>query len=191
MSSPLLDLERRNINLPNGAAFNVRTCYGDCLTQIDDPYLHRVKASSDCEEWREDEHRNKGNKLDEYCRRYGCGRRDRMVHLSKVWSWLSAIRRLLTSYRTVARAQQLEAEEGNNARRSTSEVPGAFADDPEEHEAAATLLRDDQIDFLDTGVSRTRYQDEFHDDDDYDPFQNGDGGDEEGGISLGNQPSHR
>lgn len=93
--------------------------------------------------------------------------------------------------RTVARAQQLEAEEANNARRSTSEVSGAFADDPEEQEAAATLLRDDQIDFLDTEARRGRYQDEFSDDDDYDPFRNGDGGDEEGGISLGNQPPHR
>ena len=75
----------------------------------------------------------------------------------------------LRSSRTVARAQQLEAEENNGARRSTSEIPGVFTDDPEEQEATATLLRDDQIDFLDPEAARDSYQDEFSEDED-DPF---------------------
>ena len=191
MSSSLLDLERRNFNLPDCAAFNVRTGYGNSHAEVDGPYIHRVKASRHCEEWRKNERGNKGNKLDKHCRWYDCWRRDWMVYLSKVWFSLSDSQQVLIRYRTVARSQQLEAEERNDAHRSTSQVPGAFTDDPEEQEAAATLLRDDQIDFLDTESSRGRYQDEFSDDDDHDPFRNGDGGDEQGGINLEHQPPHR
>lgn len=113
-----------------------------------------------------------------------------MVYLPKVRLPLFTIS-LLTNLRTVARAEQLEGEERNGTvRRSTSELPGSFSDDPNEQDAAATLLLDDQIDFLDPEAGRDGYQDEFSDDDDdnNDPFRHGDGGGEEGSISLSNQP---
>jgi len=95
----------------------------------------------------------------------------------------------LISYRTVARAQQLEAEERNSAPRTTAPVSG-FTDDPEEQQATATLIRDDQIDFVDPRSSKGAYQDDFSEDDD-DVFRYGDGDDDESAISLGRHSSQR
>ena len=95
----------------------------------------------------------------------------------------------LMLFRTVARSQQLEAEERNNVRRSTSQAP-EFSDDANEQQATATLLRDDQIDFLDGEGARGDYQDEFSDDED-NVFRYDDGAEEEGAIGLGNQAPKR
>lgn len=91
--------------------------------------------------------------------------------------------------RTVARAQQLEAEERNNVLRTGAQVPG-FTDDPEEAQATATLIRDDQIDFVDSQRTKGAYRDEFSEDED-DVFRFGDGDDGEGAISLDRQFSQR
>lgn len=83
-------------------------------------------------------------------------------------------------YRTIARSEELEAEERASLRRSTSQSRrgGDFSDDPEERTAAAPILRDDDIDFLDDEETRHGYRDEFTDDED-DVFRHGDGDDEE------------
>ncbi len=89
--------------------------------------------------------------------------------------------------RTVARAQQLEAEERNSNLHTRAQLPG-FTDDPEEQQATATLIRDDQIDFVDSQGIKGAYQDEFSEDED-DVFRFGDGDDS--AISLGRQFSQR
>ena len=76
--------------------------------------------------------------------------------------------------RTLARSRQLEAEEQSNARHATSR--GEFSDDPDEQADMATMLRDDQIDFLDP---ENEYQD-------YDGSGFGTG-DEEQAINLQKQ----
>ncbi|KAI4284902.1 MAG: hypothetical protein L6R35_004779 [Caloplaca aegaea] len=84
--------------------------------------------------------------------------------------------------RTVARAQELEAEERNGVRQPGTRA-GEFLDDPDDQAATATLLRDDQIDFRDER-DPPAYRDEFTDDED-DVFRFGDGdGDEEEGIGM-------
>ena len=90
-------------------------------------------------------------------------------------------------YRTVARSQELEAEERASLRRSASQSGrgGDFSDDPEEQAAAATALRDDDIDFLDEEETRRGYRDEFTNDED-DVFRHGDGDDEEA-IGMNDQ----
>ena len=102
---------------------------------------------------------------------------------------LGALTGWLIYKRTVARSRELEAEERQNARQSASQ-PEDFADDPESRAAAATLLEDDQIDFLDYGDGGTnRYQDEASDDEnDVDRFR---ARDEEGAIGLNRQPPQR
>ena len=91
--------------------------------------------------------------------------------------------------RTLARSRQIEAEERSAARTRTNR-DGDFSDNPEE-DAAATLIRDDQIDFLDNDASHDRYQDETSEDDNDDVFKYGDGGDEEEAIGLNKQTPHR
>ncbi|KAL9002879.1 MAG: hypothetical protein Q9188_004218 [Gyalolechia gomerana] len=81
--------------------------------------------------------------------------------------------------RTVARAQELEAEERTGSRQSGSR-PRQFSDDPEGHAATATLLRDDQIDFRDDHTPHS-YRDEITDDED-DVFRFGHGDQE---VSIG------
>lgn len=49
--------------------------------------------------------------------------------------------------RTIARSGQLEAEARSTARQPSSR--GEFFDDPEDQADMATMLQDDQIDFLD------------------------------------------
>ena len=86
--------------------------------------------------------------------------------------------------RTLARSRQIEAEE-----RSKVQHPGAyngddFANNPEEQ--TATLIRDDQIDFLGPDGGSEGYRDDFDDDN---VFRYGD--DEELAIGLDKQPPQR
>ncbi|KAL8651328.1 MAG: hypothetical protein Q9210_003316 [Variospora velana] len=84
--------------------------------------------------------------------------------------------------RTVARAQELEAEQRNGVRQPGTRA-GEFLDDPDDQAATATLLRNDQIDFRDER-GPPAYRDEFTDDED-DVFRFGDGDrDEEEGIGM-------
>ena len=90
--------------------------------------------------------------------------------------------------RTMARSRQLEAETRSIGRQATTQ-PTDFSDDPEEQTATATLIRDDQIDFLDQEVDNG-YRDECPNDDD-DVFRYGDGDEEEGAIGLDKQKPRR
>ena len=87
-------------------------------------------------------------------------------------------------HRTLARSHQLETEGSRQAHRTTSH-DSEFIDDPTEHAATATLLRDDQIDFLDYGDRPERYQDEYTDDENS-VFRYGDDRDKDA-ISLNKQ----
>lgn len=80
----------------------------------------------------------------------------------------------------MARARELESEERTGLRQPRPGV-GDFLDDPDEHAATATLLRDDQIDFRDENGSHT-YSDEYTDNG-VDVFRFGEG-DEEEGIGM-------
>ncbi len=97
------------------------------------------------------------------------------------------------SFRTVARARQLEEEERSSLRQSASrgENNGEFSDDPEGETAAATALRDDDIDFFDEDEDEgaERYRDDFTDNE-QDVFSHGDG-DEEDSIGLNKQHSRK
>ncbi|KAL9030279.1 MAG: hypothetical protein Q9196_001576 [Gyalolechia fulgens] len=88
--------------------------------------------------------------------------------------------------RTVARAEELEAEERSGSRQSGSR-PGHFSDDPEDNVATATLLGDDRIDFREDHTPHS-YRDEFTDDED-DVFRFGDG-DQEEAIGLDEHAPH-
>ena len=102
---------------------------------------------------------------------------------------LGAVTGWLIYKRTVARSLELEAREGQNARQLPSQHDD-FTDDPEVQAAAATLLEDDQIDFLDYGdEDANRYQDDASEDED-DVFGFA-AGDEEGAIGMHRQPPHR
>jgi len=92
-------------------------------------------------------------------------------------------------FRTLARSRQIEAEESGSVRHPGSQT-GRFSDDVDEQAATATLIRDDQIDFLDRDAATGAYRDEFTDDED-DVFRYGDGDEEEGAIGLDKQPPHR
>ena len=96
---------------------------------------------------------------------------------------------VLSLRRTVARSQQLEAEERKNARRSANRRTPGFLDEPNEHTDAATLLRDDQIDFLDHDGGREVYRDELTNDED-DVFMYADADDEDA-IGLDQQPPRK
>ena len=88
----------------------------------------------------------------------------------------------------MARSRQIEAEERTNVRRPPTRSADSFTDDPEDQTAAATIIEDDQIDFLDH-EGHEDYRDEFTDDDDV--FRYGDGDEEEGAIGLDKQPPQR
>ena len=85
--------------------------------------------------------------------------------------------------RTLARSRQIEAEE-----RSKLQHPATSGDDfaDNSEEQTATLIRDDQIDFLGPDGGSEGYRDDFDDDD---VFRYGD--DEEGAIGLDKQPPQR
>ena len=89
--------------------------------------------------------------------------------------------------RTLARSRQIEAEERTATRHPPSTQNEEFFDDVEEQAATATLIRDDQIDFLDREEG---YRDDFTDDED-DVFRYGDGNEEEEAIGLDKQPPYR
>lgn len=93
-------------------------------------------------------------------------------------------------YRTVARSRELEGEERASLRHSASQSGrgGDFSDDPEEQAAAATVLRDDDIDFLDNEETIDGYRDETDDDDDV--FRHGNGDDDEA-IGLNDQRTRK
>ena len=111
-----------------------------------------------------------------------------MAHIQTVRISASGLRNsLLKIYRTIARSQQLEAEERNNLGTSTTHRPG-FSDESDE-QAAANLLRDDEIDFPDHEERSGLYRDEFTDDED-DVFRSADA-DEEDAINLVRQPPRR
>ena len=88
--------------------------------------------------------------------------------------------------RTLARSRQIEAEE-RAAGRQPAPRNADYTDESEEQAAIATLIRDDQIDFL--GPGDGGYRDEFTDDEE-DLFRYG-GRDDEEAIGLNNQPSKR
>ena len=92
--------------------------------------------------------------------------------------------------RTLARSRQIEAEERAAARQPASTPNEEFSDDVEEQAATATLIRDDQIDFLDREGATEGYRDDFTDDED-DVFRYGDGNDEEEAIGLDKQAPYR
>lgn len=91
--------------------------------------------------------------------------------------------------RTLARSQEIEAEERAGVRRPGSQA-GEFSDEVDEQAATATLIKDDQIDFLDREDATEGYRDEYTDDED-DVFRYGDGDEEEGAIGLDKQPPQR
>ena len=92
-----------------------------------------------------------------------------------------------TAFRTLARSQEIEAEERSGARRFAP-IRNEFSDDPEGQAPAAALLPDDHGDFFDYEDNPDRYLDEFLDDDEADDvilrFGDGEG---EGAIGLDKQ----
>ena len=88
-------------------------------------------------------------------------------------------------FRTLARSREIEAEERGFARRSGPQA-GDFSDDVDEQAATATLIQDDQIDFLDHGETIETYRDDYTDDED-NVFRYGDGDEEAGAIGLDKQ----
>lgn len=103
-----------------------------------------------------------------------------MVHLSKVShlqtpSPKKSFDSQINSLRTLARSRQLEAEEQSIPRHAAPR--GEFFDDLDEQANFATLIRDDQIDFLDP-------ENEYADDD---GSSFGAGGDDEEAINLNKQ----
>ena len=86
--------------------------------------------------------------------------------------------------RTLARSRQIEAEERSKVQHPATRNEDDFSDNPEEQ--TATLIRDDQIDFLGPDGGSESYRDDFDDDD---VFRYGD--DEEGAIGLDKQPPQR
>lgn len=102
-------------------------------------------------------------------------------------------KRLKVSVRTIARARQLEEEERSSLRQAASrgEYNEDFSDGPEDEAAAATVLRDDGIEFFDEhedGDARG-YRDDLAEDE-QNVFRDGDG-DEEGSIGLNKHHTRR
>lgn len=87
--------------------------------------------------------------------------------------------------RTLARSRQIEAEERAKIQHPAIHSGDDFSDNPEEQ--TATLIRDDQIDFLGPDGGLEGYQDDFDDDN---VFRYGDD-EEEGAIGLDKQPPQR
>ena len=91
--------------------------------------------------------------------------------------------------RTMARSREIEAGEQVNIRRPPTRSANSFTDDPEDQVEAATLIQDDQIDFLDN-EGDDLYRDDVTDDDD-DVFRYKDGDEEEVITHLDKQPLQR
>lgn len=118
---------------------------------------------------------------------------EKMDTMTKAINWGSIIfgvlLGILTGYliynRTLTRSRELEAQERIPARTAT--VPrGDFFDEPDEEAATATILQDDQIDFLDIRNDMPD-PDEYEDERDLEHRQ----GDEEGAIGLDKRPPQR
>ncbi|KAL9104498.1 MAG: hypothetical protein Q9163_000591 [Psora crenata] len=91
--------------------------------------------------------------------------------------------------RTLARSRQIEAEE-RAAERNPRTQGTDFTDDPEEQTSTATLLGDDQIDFLEAG--NASYRDDFNDEEADVSSRYGHGDEGDGAIGLDKQqPSQR
>ena len=119
---------------------------------------------------------------------------EKMDTTTKIINWCSIIfgisLGILTGYviynRTLTRSRQLEAQERASGRSAT--IPhGEFSDNADDETATATIIRDDQIDFLDEEdmPDPGRYEDAETDEED-DVFKFGDG-DEEEAIGLDKQ----
>ncbi|MCJ1272565.1 Tlg2-vesicle protein [Puttea exsequens] len=122
---------------------------------------------------------------------------EKMDAATKAINWISIVlgvilgglTGLIIYKRTLARSRQIEAEQRANSRVSNRQT-GEFSDDADRHTATATLITDDQIDFLDQDATEQGYRDEYTDDED-DVFRYGDGDEEEGSIGLDKQPAQR
>ncbi|KAK5160269.1 hypothetical protein LTR04_004650 [Oleoguttula sp. CCFEE 6159] len=121
---------------------------------------------------------------------------DKMDAKTKAISYLSIVIGLIAGvatgwimYRkTTARAQELEAEEAETTRRSSSdEVEAEYSDDSEEREAVAALRNSgDDISLHRNETDNNAYADTFSEDEDVqDVFELGDGDEEEGFASKG------
>ena len=108
------------------------------------------------------------------------------VGLSIEGRFLKRIRKPLSNdSRTLARSRQIEADERSELQHPATPHGDDFSDNPEEQ--TATLIRDDQIDFLGPDGGSESYRDDFDDDN---AFIYGDD-EEEGAIGLDKQPSQR
>lgn len=87
--------------------------------------------------------------------------------------------------RTLARSRQIEAEERSKVQHPATNSAGDFSDNPEEQ--TATLIRDDQIDFLGPDGGSEGYRDDFDDDNVFRYV----GDEEEEAIGLDQQPPQR
>ncbi|KAK5243585.1 Tlg2-vesicle protein, partial [Cryomyces antarcticus] len=116
---------------------------------------------------------------------------DKMDAKTKAISYLSIVIGLIAGvatgwimYRkTTARAQELEAEEAETTRRSSSDdVEAEYSDDSEEREAVAALRNSgDDISLHRNETDNNAYADTFSEDEDVqDVFELGDGDEEEG-----------
>lgn len=117
-----------------------------------------------------------------------------LIYRRYVQPHLESLSRVKTyTVRTLARSEQIEAEERASVRRHPTRSAGVFTDDPEDEAATATIIEDDRIDFLDH-EGADGYRDEFTDDDGEDVgndvFRYGDGDGEEA-IGLDKQRPQR
>lgn len=117
---------------------------------------------------------------------------EKMDTATKAINWASiifgVILGVLTGWiiykRTLARSRQIEAEERSKLQHPATHSGDDFSDNPEE--STATLIRDDQIDFLGPDGGSEGYRDDFDDN----VFRYGDD-EEEGAIVLDKQPPQR
>lgn len=113
-----------------------------------------------------------------------------MVHIQKV-AFQAQVKQFVTNaLRTLARSRQIEAEERAAIRHPLPTLSRQYSDDIEDQAATATLIRDDQIDFLDQERAPEDYRDQFTEDED-NVFRYGDGDEEEEAIGLDKHPPDR
>lgn len=192
MPATIFDLKWSDLNIPYGLTDDVCSRYRSRNAEALDCYLRRLKARHHCKKWGEDGLWYKGDQLGECHIRGESGHRNRMDHIQKVRPLWHLNEAYANAARTLARSRQIEAEERANSRKSPTMgedfARGEFSDDQEDQ--VATLIRDDQIDFLENEDEPDRYRDEEADVED-NVFKYGDGGDEEEAIGLDNQKPSR
>lgn len=193
MSPTLFDIKWSAVDFPNCAASHVRIGNSHCVSETIDTCLHWKQTRGHCKKWRENGCGDESHQLRQYRHRRSTWSRYGLVHLSEVGIVQQGIRicQVLAKHRnrTIARAEQLEAEERSSLRQSVArgEGYGEFSDEPEDEAAAATVLRNDDLDFFDD--TDTGDAGGYRDDTsgaEQDVFRHGDG-DEEGSIGLGKQ----